>query len=198
MPQEQVKSLPHASGFVRIEIEALQALATRLDGAMLAPFENAVTLLSSTVLAHRRITVTGIGKSGLIAHKIAAVLRSTCSPAHFMHPAEASHGEAGILTPGGVVVALSYSGTTREIVQLLPLLQRFQMQLITFSGYSNSVLAKASEVFLDCSVTREACMFGLSPTASTTVMLALGDALALSVSSACGRTAEDFEGLHRL
>jgi len=191
------KRSPDPSHFVRVEADALLALAARLDGPMRGPFEKAVALLGEAVLDGRRITVTGIGKSGLIAHKIAAILRSTCSPAHFMHPAEATHGEAGILAPDGVVLALSYSGTTREIVQLLPLFQRFRMRLITLSGSQSSPLSQASDVFLDCHVEKEACMYGLSPTASTTVMLALGDALALSVSECCGRTAQDFVDLHK-
>jgi arabinose-5-phosphate isomerase len=188
---------PRPSEFVRIEAAALDALADRLDESMREPFDKAVEILSESVHTGRRITVTGIGKSGLIAHKIAAILRSTCSPAHFMHPAEATHGEAGILAPGGVVLALSYSGTTREIVQLLPLFRRFQMKLIVLSGFEASPLSQAADVFLNCHVEREACMYGLSPTASTTVMLALGDALALSVSASCSRTAQDFEDLHR-
>jgi arabinose-5-phosphate isomerase len=185
------------SEFVRIEAEALHRLADRLDGDMRGPFDKAVALLSASVLGRQRITVTGIGKSGIIAHKVAAILRSTCSPAHFMHPAEALHGEAGMLDPSGVVIALSYSGTTREIVQLLPLFQRFGMKLITFSGSAAAPLSQASDVFLDCGVEKEACMYNLSPTASTAVMLALGDALALAVSLACGRKATDFENLHR-
>jgi len=189
---------PRPSAFVRLEAEALVTLADRLDGSMLGPFEKAVGLLSESVLTGKRITVTGIGKSGIIARKVTAILRSTCSPAHFMHPSEALHGEAGILAPSGVVLALSYSGTTREIVHLLPLFQRFGMKLVTFSGSADSPLARASDVFLDCSVEREACMYNLSPTASTSVMLALGDALALAVSLACNRKAEDFENLHRL
>ena len=185
------------SGFVRIEARALDSLANRLDGAMREPFAQAVSLVTESVLQGQRITVTGIGKSGIIARKVTAILRSTCSPAHFMHPAEALHGEAGMLTPSGVVIALSYSGTTREIVRLLPLFEDFHMKLITISGAVASPLAVASQVFLDCSVEKEACMYGLSPTASTAVMLALGDALALSVSLACGRTSADFENLHR-
>jgi arabinose-5-phosphate isomerase len=194
-PAEQTGLAP--SAFVRIEAEALQKLANRLDGDMGGAFQKAVALLSASVRSEQRITVTGIGKSGIIAHKVAAIFRSTCSPAHFMHPAEAPHGEAGVLAPSGVILALSYSGTTGEIVRLLPTLQRFHMKLITFSSDAASPLAQASDVFLDCSVEREACMYNLSPTASTAVMLALGDALALSVSLACGRTAEDFENLHR-
>src|SRR5271156_5336950 len=197
MTQHTEQAVLAPSAFVRIEADALQTLAGRLDGAMRGPFQNALDLLRENVMSGRRITVTGIGKSGIIARKLTAILRSTCSPAEFMHPAEAMHGEAGILAPAGIVVALSYSGTTKEIVRLLPVFQRFGMKLITLSGDPDSTLAKASNVFLDCSVEREACMYQLSPTASTTVMLALSDALALSVSLACGRTAEDFENLHR-
>ena len=195
------KSIEHAapapSTFVRVEAEALQALAARLDGPMREPFEKAVDLITQSVFAGQRITVTGIGKSGIIGRKVTAILRSTCSPAEFMHPAEALHGEAGILAPSGVVLALSYSGSTKEILRLLPIFQRLGMKLITFSGDAESPLARESDVFLDCRVSQEACMYNLSPTASTAVMLALGDALALSVSLACGRTAADFEDLHR-
>ncbi len=196
MEEEKLSAAPRPSEFVRIEADALLSLANRMDGPMQEPFRKAVELISKSVLQGPRITVTGMGKSGRIAHKIAAILRSTCSPAHVMHPAEALHGESAMLSPSGVVIALSYSGTTREIVQLLPLFKRFDMKLIAMTGSASSPLAQASDVFLDCAVEKEACMFGLSPTASTAVMLALGDALALSASLACGRTAADFENLH--
>ncbi len=190
-------ALERPSDFVRIEAAALQALAERLDGPMASPFEDAVNILRSAVDDRRRIFVTGMGKSGIIAHKIAAILRSSLSPANFMHPGDSIHGEIGMLSEGAVVIALSYSGETKEILQLLHFFEDFNVELITFSSNAQSSLARASKVFLDCNVEREACLFGLSPTASTTVMLALGDTLALEVSRRRGRTANDFENLHR-
>lgn len=185
------------SDFVRIEAEALLTLAARMDGPMAAPFSHAVDILRSAVSEHRRIFVTGMGKSGIIAQKIAAILRSSLSPANFMHPGDAAHGEIGMLSTNCVVIALSYSGETKEIMQLLHFFEDFGVKLITFTSSPTSSLAQASDVFLDCSVEKEACLFGLSPTASTAVMLGLGDALALEVSRSCGRTVEDFENLHR-
>jgi arabinose-5-phosphate isomerase len=138
-----------------------------------------------------------MGKSGIIAQKIAAILRSSCSPANFMHPGDAVHGEIGMLSPGSVVIALSYSGETNELLALLHFFEDFDVKLIAFTGSLTSTLASASDVALDCSVEREACVFGLSPTASTTLMLALGDALALTVSLRNGKSANDFENLHR-
>jgi arabinose-5-phosphate isomerase len=168
-----------------------------MDGPMAAPFSEAVAIVRAAVLDGRRTFVTGMGKSGIIAQKIAAILRSSCSPANFLHPGDAIHGEIGMLSPGAVVIALSYSGETKELLQLLHFFADFDVKLITFTGSATSSLAKASDVSLDCSVEMEACPFGLSPTASTAVMLALGDALALEVSQSCGRTANDFENLHR-
>jgi len=185
------------SEFVRIEAAALEALADRMDGPMSESFEKAVTILSRAVLDGRRIFVTGMGKSGIIAQKIAAILRSSCSPANFMHPGDAIHGEIGMLSPGSVVIALTYSGETKELLQLLHFFEDFDVKLITLTSSASSSLAKASDVSLDCSVEKEACVFGLSPTASTSVMLALGDALALTTSLRNGKTANDLENLHR-
>jgi len=193
----------HATGhdrpsrFVRIEAEALQSLADRMDNYMSGSFERAVDLVQQAVLSDKRIFVLGMGKSGIIAQKIAAILRSSCSPANFLHPGDAAHGEIGMLCQSCIVIALSYSGETKEILQLLHFFEDFDVKLISFCGCSTSTLAQASDVFLDCSVEKEACVFGLSPTASTSVMLALGDALALEVSLRCGRQAKDFENLHR-
>jgi arabinose-5-phosphate isomerase len=185
------------SEFVRIEAMALLTLAERMDGPMASSFSQAVEIVSAAVSEQRRIFVTGMGKSGIIAQKIAAILRSSCSPANFMHPGDAIHGEIGMLSPGAVVIALSYSGETKEILQLLHFFEDFGVKLISFTSSPASSLGLASDVSLDCGVEREACPFGLSPTASTAVMLALGDALALEVSLQCGRTANDFENLHR-
>jgi arabinose-5-phosphate isomerase len=143
-----------------------------------------------------RVVVTGMGKSGLIAQKIAATLSSTGSPALFLHPAEAVHGDLGVLMPGDVVVALSASGETEEILRLLATLKRKGDALVSFCCNLQSTLAQASDVTMDCSVEREACGLNLAPTASTTSMLALGDALAVAVSLRKGFKAEDFAELH--
>jgi arabinose-5-phosphate isomerase len=184
------------SDYVRIEATALNELAHRLDGPMLAPFDQAVDLLIRTIAIQSRIIVTGIGKSGIIARKIAATLRSTGTPAHFLHPSEALHGDLGMLSRGDTIIALSASGETEELLRLLPLFKRFADKLITLCGCATSTLAQASDIFLDTSVSAEACPLNLAPTASTTVMLALGDALALEVSSRRGWKAEDFAELH--
>ncbi|WP_260738028.1 KpsF/GutQ family sugar-phosphate isomerase [Tunturiibacter lichenicola] len=184
------------SEFVRIEATALNELAARLDTTMLTAFTQAVDHLLQSVAGNRRIIVTGIGKSGIIARKIAATLRSTGTPAHFLHAAEAIHGDLGMLATGDIVLALSYSGETEELLRLLPTLKRLEATLIAISGCSTSTLAQSSNIFLDASVSTEACTLNLAPTASTTVMLALGDALALEVSRRRGWKAEDFADLH--
>jgi KpsF/GutQ family protein len=184
------------SRFVRIEAAALSDLADRLDGAMLAPFTNAVDLLVMAAEKRQSIVVTGIGKSGIIARKIAATLRSTGTPAHFLQPAEAIHGDLGMIGRGDTVLALSSSGETEELLRLLPTLKRLGARLISFCSCPTSTLAEASAIFLDASVSAEACPLNLAPTASTTVMLALGDALALEVSRRRGWKAEDFADLH--
>ena len=181
---------------VRTEAAALEALATRLDGPMAEPFARAVELILGCGQGNGRVVVTGMGKSGIIAQKIAATLSSTGSPALFLHPAEAVHGDLGVLMPGDVVVALSVSGETEEILRLLATLKRKGDALVSFCCNSHSTLAQASDVALDCGVEREACGLNLAPTASTTTMLALGDALAIAVSLRKGFRAEDFAALH--
>ncbi len=181
---------------VRTEAAALLALAARLDGPMAADFDCAVELILGCAAANGRVVVTGMGKSGLIAQKIAATLSSTGSPALFLHPAEAVHGDLGVLMPGDVVIALSASGETEEILRLLATLKRKGDALIGLCCNLNSTLAQSSDVALDCSVEREACGLNLAPTASTTTMLALGDALAVAVSVRKGFRAEDFAELH--
>src|SRR5580698_10545729 len=187
------------SALVRTEAAALEALAARLDGAMAEDFERAVDLVVRCGEGNGRVVVTGMGKSGIIAQKIAATLSSTGSAALFLHPAEAVHGDLGVLMPGDVVIALSASGETEEILRLLATLKRKGDALISFCCKLDSTLALASDVVLDVSVEREACGLserGLAPTASTTAMLALGDALAIAVSLRKGFRAEDFADLH--
>jgi arabinose-5-phosphate isomerase len=184
------------SGLVRTEAAALEALARRLDGPMSEPFAHAVEMILRCGEQNGRVVVTGMGKSGIIAQKIAATLSSTGSPAIFLHPAEAVHGDLGVLMPGDVVIALSASGETEEILRLLAHLKRMGDALVSFCCDLESTLATASDVALDCSVEREACGLNLAPTASTTAMLALGDALAVAVSLRKGFRAEDFADLH--
>jgi arabinose-5-phosphate isomerase len=184
------------AALVRTEAAALEALATRLEGPMVAPFAQAVELVLHCGDEKGRVVVTGMGKSGIIAQKIAATLSSTGSPALFLHPAEAVHGDLGVLMAGDVVIALSASGETEEILRLLAALKRQGDALISFCCNLNSTLAQASDVALDCGVEREAGVLNLAPTASTTTMLALGDALAIAVSLRKGFRAEDFAELH--
>jgi arabinose-5-phosphate isomerase len=193
--QRQSASFEPAA-LVRTEAAALEALAARLEGPMAADFEHAVDLVLQCGAANGRVVVTGMGKSGIIAQKIAATLSSTGSPALFLHPAEAVHGDVGVLMRGDVVIALSASGETEEILRLLATLKRKGDALISFCCNLRSTLAQASDVALDCGVEREACGLNLAPTASTTAMLALGDALAIAVSLRKGFRADDFAELH--
>jgi arabinose-5-phosphate isomerase len=185
---------------VRIEAEALRTLADRIASPMADGFSRAVELLFS---CGGRVVVTGMGKSGIIARKIAATLSSTGTPSLFMHPVEAVHGDLGMVVADDVVIALSYSGETEEILRLLATIKRLRVPLITMTGDSLcngaqklSTLAAAADVALDCSIAKEACLLGLAPTASTTTMLALGDALAVTISEKRGFRAEDFADLH--
>jgi arabinose-5-phosphate isomerase len=184
------------AALVRTEAAALEALAARLEGPMAQPFARAVQLILRCGHENGRVVVTGMGKSGIIAQKIAATLSSTGSPALFLHPAEAVHGDLGVLMRGDVVIALSGSGETEEILRLLATLKRKGDALISFTCNLGSTLAQASDIALDCGVKREACGMNLAPTASTTTMLALGDALAIAVSLRKGFRAEDFADLH--
>jgi arabinose-5-phosphate isomerase len=186
----------HASELVRTEARALLELAMRLDGPMLMPFARATDLVADALEHGKRVIVLGMGKSGLIARKIAATFCSTGTPAHFLHPAEARHGDLGMIAAGDLVIALSASGETEELLELLPVVERLGCTLISLCGAPDSTLAQASTVSLDASVAREAGALNLAPTASTTVMLALGDALALEVSGRRGFAAEDFAELH--
>ncbi len=184
------------AGLVRTEAEGLLALAARLEGAMASDFNAAVELVLRCGDARGRVVVTGMGKSGIIAQKIAATLSSTGTPALFLHPAEALHGDLGMLARGDLVLALSASGETEELLRLLATLKRIGDALISFCCRLDSTLARASDIALDCSVPNEACGMNLAPTASTTAMLALGDALAIAVSLRKGFRPEDFASLH--
>jgi arabinose-5-phosphate isomerase len=193
---------------VRIEAEALRVLADRIAGPMGEAFNRAVELIYR---CSGRVVVTGMGKSGIIARKIAATLNSTGTPALFMHPVEAVHGDLGMVVRGDTVLALSASGETEEILRLLATLKRLQVPLIAMTcdeiyakaggdarptQAGRSTLAEAADVALDCSVAEEACSLGLAPTASTTSMLALGDALAMALADKRGFKEEDFANLH--
>jgi arabinose-5-phosphate isomerase len=184
------------SDLVRLEARALLQLADRLDGSMSVAFARAVDLLAACCDSKHRVILLGVGKSGLIARKIAATLTSTGTRAHFLHPAEALHGDLGIITPGDLAIALSASGETEELTRLIPVLKRLEVPLISFTGALASTLATASSIVLDTSITEEACTLNLAPTASTTVMLALGDALAIEVSRRRNFQPEDFANLH--
>lgn len=184
---------------VRIEAAALEALARRLEvpgSPMHEAFTQACTIIVDAAQSNHRVILSGVGKSGLIARKIAATMVSTGIPAQFLHPAEAVHGDIGILSRGDVLLALSYSGETEELLRLVPAIKRIGATLISLCGCATSTLAQASIVTLDVSVSREACSLQLAPTASTTVMLALGDVLAIEVSRTLGFKAQDFADLH--
>jgi arabinose-5-phosphate isomerase len=174
---------------LEIERAALSALHDRLD----ASFARAIEVL---LACRGKVVVTGVGKSGIVCRKIAATLASTGTPAFFLHAGEASHGDLGMLVPGDLLMAISNSGETEEVVRLLPVARRLAVPLIAVTGAPESTLARAAEVALDVSVPEEACPLGLAPTASTTVTMALGDALALALLEERGFSVEDFARLH--
>jgi arabinose-5-phosphate isomerase len=182
-------SLETARKVLEIEAATLRDLVGRLD----ARFARAVELVCG---CQGRVVVTGMGKSGIIGQKISATLSSTGTPSFFLHPAEAIHGDLGRLVTGDVVIALSYSGETEELLRLLDSLKRLAIPLITLTGNPNSVLAQTSDVVLDVSIREEACPLGLAPTASTTAMLAMGDALAMALLEKRGFNEEDYAALH--
>ena len=185
----QGTALTTAQKVLRIEAEAIARLADRLDSS----FERSVDLLAAT---RGRVIVTGMGKSGLVAKKIAATFSSTGTPSFFLHPAEAIHGDLGMLVAGDTVVALSYSGETEEILRLLDRIKRLGILLITMTGNGVSTLAQASDVVLDVSIEKEASSLNLAPTASTTASLAMGDALAVALLERKGFQEDDFAELH--
>ncbi len=174
---------------IQTEMEAVAALIARIDNAFVQACE-------FMLQCEGRIVVIGMGKSGHIANKIAATLASTGSPAFFVHPGEASHGDLGMITAKDVVLALSNSGETEEILVILPLIKRLAIPLITLTGDKNSTLAQTATVNIDISVEKEACPLGLAPTSSTTVALVMGDALAIALLEAKGFQAEDFARSH--
>lgn len=178
-----------ASDVLRIEAQAIEALQARLDSSFVAACE---LLLE----ARGRVVVCGVGKSGHIGHKIAATLASTGTPSFFLHAAEATHGDLGMLRADDVVIAISHSGTSLELLALLPGIKRLGCPIISFSGNPDSPLVQASTVALDVSVEREACPLGLAPTASTTATLALGDAMAIALLGARGFGPDDFARSH--
>ncbi len=197
MLQPSPSSALHSpSELVRIEAEALEQLASRLEGPQHQIFDQVVSLLAEAARSGHHVVLTGVGKSGLIARKIAATMLSTGTPAQFLHPTEALHGDLGLLQSGDILVALSYSGRTEELLRLLPVLPRLGVTLVSFTGSPESALAKASAHILDVHVDREACNLQLAPTASTAAMLALGDALAISVSARLNFQPHDFAELH--
>jgi arabinose-5-phosphate isomerase len=190
---KSVSATPHALELGRevlnIEAAAVQALATRLD-------ENFLHALDVILRCEGRVIVSGMGKSGHIARKIAATLSSTGTPAYFVHPAEASHGDLGMITSTDVIIALSYSGESQELITIVPAIKRQGAKLISMTGNPASRLAKLADVHLNSAVDKEACPMGLAPTASTTAALALGDALAVALLDAKGFGADDFALSH--
>jgi arabinose-5-phosphate isomerase len=182
-------SLETARRVLQIEAQAIQDVLARLDGT----FVKAVDVLFA---CKGRVVVSGMGKSGLIGRKISATLSSTGTPSFFLHPAEALHGDLGMLARGDALLAVSYGGETGEILELLEALKRLEMPLVTLTGKIHSTLAEASDVALDVSVREEACSLNLAPTASTTVAMAVGDALAVALLERRGFRHDDFAALH--
>jgi arabinose-5-phosphate isomerase len=182
-------ALALARDVLKIEAAAVQALSSRLD-------ESFIGAMNVVLHCEGRVIVSGMGKSGHIARKIAATLSSTGTPAYFVHPAEASHGDLGMITSDDVIIALSYSGESQELMTIVPVIKRQGAKLISMTGNPASSLAKVSDVHLNAAVDKEACPMGLAPTASTTAALALGDALAVALLDAKGFGAEDFARSH--
>ena len=183
------RALALAREVLNIEASAVQALSERLDG-------NFLRALDVILRCEGRVIVSGMGKSGHIARKIAATMSSTGTPAYFVHPGEASHGDLGMITSTDVIIALSYSGESQELVAIVPAIKRQGAKLISMTGNPASTLAKISDVHLNAAVDKEACPMGLAPTTSSTVALALRDALAMALLDAKGFGAEDFARSH--
>ncbi len=187
--QSASDAIAHGREVLELEAEAVRALADRLDNS----FRRAVELM---LTAQGRIVVTGVGKSGAVGRKIAATLASTGTPALFLHPSEGVHGDLGMVVRGDVLIVLSYSGATDEILAILPAMKRISVPIIAMTAGADSDLSRYAEAVLDVRVTREACPLNLAPTASTTAMLAMGDALAVTVMRARKFSAEDYARLH--
>ena len=187
--QPSAKALDLARRVLRIEADAVAALIDRIDGDFLA----AIGLILN---CHGRVIVSGMGKSGHVARKIAATFASTGTPAYFVHPAEASHGDLGMITRDDVLIALSNSGESAELTSIIPLVKRQGGKVIAMTGNPQSTLAREADVHLDSAVAEEACPMNLAPTASTTAALALGDALAVALLDARGFGPEDFARSH--
>ena len=181
--------IEEARRVIRVEALSLSVMADRIDGS----FEQAIDLI---LTSPGRVIVSGMGKSGLVGQKIASTMASTGTPAFFLHPAEGIHGDLGMIMKGDTVIAISNSGETEEILRILPPIKRLGAHLIALSGNLTSNLARSSDVFLDVSVSEEACPLGLAPTASTTATLAMGDALAVALLVKRGFKAEDFALFH--
>lgn len=188
-PSEGERYRALATAVIETEAAGVLSLLDRID-------DHFVNACNTLINCKGRIVVTGMGKSGHIAGKIAATLASTGTPAFFVHPGEASHGDMGMITPNDVVLAISYSGESDEIQQLLPLLYRFNVPLVAMTGNPESTLAKRCQIHLNVSIEKEACPLGLAPTTSTTATLAMGDALAISLLQQRGFTADDFALYH--
>jgi arabinose-5-phosphate isomerase len=182
-------SLETGRRVLKIEAQAIQAVLSRLD----TTFERAVDLLFA---CKGRVAVSGMGKSGIVGRKISATLSSTGTPSFFLHPAEALHGDLGMLARGDAMLAISYGGETREIIALLDALKRLEIPLVALTGNCKSTIAQASDVVLDVSVNEEACSLNLAPTASTTVAMAVGDALAVALLERRDFRHDDFAALH--
>jgi arabinose-5-phosphate isomerase len=182
-------ALEIARRVLKCESEAVMALTEKLNGN----FSKAVDIIFG---AKGRVVVTGMGKSGLVGKKIAATLSSTGTPAFFLHPAEASHGDLGMVLSRDVIIAISTSGETNELIDLIPFLKRFDVSIISLTGNAASTLAKASDAYIDVSVKEEACPLGITPTASTTATIAMGDALAVALLVRRGFRQEDFACFH--
>jgi arabinose-5-phosphate isomerase len=189
MSVDKLKIMATGLSVLEIEAKAITELRDKVNAAFV---ESCLALLN----CDGRVIVMGIGKSGHIGRKIAATLSSTGSPAFFLHPAEASHGDLGMITSKDLVIALSYSGEASEILTIVPFIKRLGIKMIVLTGTPQSALAKIADIALDIGVRQEACPLGLAPTASTTAMLAMGDAIALAVLEARGFTAEDFAKSH--
>jgi arabinose-5-phosphate isomerase len=192
-PSPDDRSVTLGARALAIEAQALGALQQRVAGPMAEAFAAAVRLM---LACSGRVVVMGMGKSGHVSRKIAATLASTGTPAMFVHPAEASHGDLGMVTPADVVVAISNSGESDELTAILPVLKRLGVRLVAITGRPESALARHADLVLDSSVAEEACPLNLAPTASTTAQMALGDALAVALLDARGFEAEDFARSH--